>query len=106
MNKNDSMVAEIEAIRAARAKGIRAEAGSTHATAHNTVRRHRGSADDHPCIGCGQKADQWAFQGSEHTLVDKISGCSYSLDPDDYAPMCLACHRALDKQTRSVRLTG
>jgi hypothetical protein len=74
----------------------------TYASAHVNVRKVRDVARWYDCIDCGEKAEQWAFQGSENALIDKINGLAFSMDPMDYAPMCRPCHRALDKRTRGV----
>lgn len=62
---------------------------------HNRLRQWRGSARDYSCP-CGKRAQEWAYQGSRHERVDP-EGRRYSVNPDDYAPMCHRCHRLLDK---------
>lgn len=52
---------------------------------HQNLRRHKGSASAHRCIGCGGQGYDWAFQ---HT--------GPADNPENYAPMCRSCHRKLD----------
>ncbi len=97
-----TMLAWIEALREARSRGIAASANDTYATVHSRLSVLRGPAFTHDCITCGNEADAWAFQGSDHVLVDPIKGLKFSLLPDDYAPMCRECHQALDKSVRDA----
>jgi len=62
---------------------------------HNRLRERRGSARSYTCP-CGKQAQEWSYQGSEHERVD-AQGRRYSVNPDDYAPMCFRCHRLMDK---------
>lgn len=70
----------------------------TYDAAHDRVKRSRGPASSHACAQCEGPAEDWAYQHmADDPLIDDI-GRPYSDDLDDYAPMCRACHRALDMQ--------
>ena len=43
----------------------------------------------------------WAYQHTGNTLMCERRGRPYSLDIDDYAPMCRGCHQHLDNRERS-----
>jgi hypothetical protein len=52
---------------------------------HQRLKRRRGSATAHACVGCGGPALEWAYQHGGDPL-----------DYDGYSPMCRSCHRKLD----------
>lgn len=66
---------------------------------HANLTRQFGRAKDHRCA-CGERAADWAYL---HTAGDKekrnSKGSPYSEDPGDYAPMCVHCHRLLDRDS-------
>ncbi len=67
--------------------------------AHSRVRRVRGAAAYHACEQCGQEACDWALINESPRAVAKvINGTQrrWSDHPDDYRPMCRACHRTYD----------
>lgn len=66
---------------------------------HRRVMRAKGKAREYPCYLCGKDAEQWALDHScSSTYVEEIDGKDwiYSLDIDDYYPLCRACHRKAD----------
>lgn len=66
-----------------------------YVSVHRKLRRVRGRAPDHPCFGgCGNPAEQWAYQRAEATQF--YEGFPYSEDLSDYEPMCRSCHRKMD----------
>lgn len=78
--------------------------------AHRAVTKARGSASTHECIACGGPAKHWALRpDAKLILVDAWShnkGLSYSLDVDDYWPMCVRHHRAMDAATRRLAVSA
>lgn len=53
---------------------------------HQQLRRKRGPANTHDCVGCGRLAEQWSY--------------THDSDPfslDSYSPRCTQCHKAYDK---------
>lgn len=62
---------------------------------HRSLDDTRGSASTHACR-CGKPAKDWAYQhnAGEDELVE--DGFLFSLNPDDYLPMCRPCHARLD----------
>lgn len=62
------------------------------ATAHDRIRAERGKASDCDCVSCGRPARDWALRhDAEQTKVAR-NGRVYSLNVDDYMPMCRRCH--------------
>ena len=75
----------------------------SYGSGHDRVRYSRGSASQHPCVDCGQCADEWSYNGGdpdERTGEPGRPGAgfAYSLDPSYYVPRCVSCHRALDSK--------
>lgn len=66
--------------------------------AHERVARQRGPASTHRCVECGAPARHWALAeitpAVRFTPDDRVG--PYSLDPADYAPMCVPCHKRHD----------
>lgn len=61
-----------------------------YGAALNRVRRARGRAADQPCRDCEAPAFRWVLAGGgTHDQEGRV----YSLDPDDYVPLCARCHR-------------
>lgn len=61
---------------------------------HARLRKERGKAREHLCA-CGKQAKHWAYKHGSG------NGLKYSLDMNDYEPMCVSCHRKLDQNRRS-----
>lgn len=55
----------------------------------------RGKASTHDCIGCGEKAKDWAYQHNGDPELEE-NGLLYSESPECYEPMCRSCHRLVD----------
>ncbi len=73
----------------------------TYETAHERIRRDRGSASGHACVTCGGIAAEWAYDNCDpNELVSARTGCSYSLDYAHYEPKCLSCHKRFDNAHR------
>jgi len=79
----------------------------TYIGAHARVRRARGSARNHLCVDCGERADEWSYDGGSPVeirgLVPTSKGgktyvrsMAWSPDPADYSPRCRADHREHD----------
>lgn len=76
----------------------------TYGYVHAKMRHLLGSASTHVCR-CGEPAEDWAYQ---HTAGDRElrapdGTTPYSLDPDDYAPMCRPCHARFDVENDPAR---
>ena len=70
---------------------------STYAGAHYRVRKARGSASDFACAACRGTAQGWAL--AHETPVEFLRRSykgAYSVRPDDYIPLCTACHNVYD----------
>lgn len=71
-----------------------------YGTAHDRVRALKGSASNHPCLGCNSPAHHWSYDHQDpHELTSEAAhtaGLSYSLNPKHYGPRCASCHRRFD----------
>lgn len=69
----------------------------SYEAAHYRIRGELGSARLQICA-CGEQANEWAFQ---HDPVGEVfespEGKPYSLNFEDYKPMCHSCHAKMDK---------
>jgi hypothetical protein len=66
---------------------------------HGRVRRARGSANEHACVGCGAPAHDWAFtypDGRSWYASVRPGDGMYGTSVDDYEPKCRSCHRRDD----------
>jgi hypothetical protein len=83
-----------------RASKLRANAG--YEAAHDRIRHDRGSVRELACIGCGNRAAHWALnheRAATRTLEQRggrYKGLPYSLEPADYDPRCVRCHKRYD----------
>lgn len=72
--------------------------------AHARVQAARGPASAYVCE-CGSQAADWAYQCTDpDELIDIVNGTPlrYSLDSDQYLPMCRPCHRRYDHAIRVI----
>lgn len=69
----------------------------TYEQVHHGLQWVFGPADQHPCVSCGSRAKDWAYQYTAGEKEQKSeTGSPYSDDLDHYAPMCRSCHRSFD----------
>jgi hypothetical protein len=72
-----------------------------YGSAHDRLIRKRGRAREHPCALCQKDARSWALIAGRATHHgpprDGISPRAYSLNPDDYVPLCAKCHWHYDR---------
>ncbi len=77
-----------------------------YAGAHNRVAALRGPAKSHPCVDCGQPAQDWSYDRQDPDELIAVNdygrGCAYSLDPSHYFARCKPCHAAFDSPTRKA----
>lgn len=83
----------------------------SYSTAHKRVSSRRGAAALHACVICQEPAQSWAYRGgSPKELIEERPNnpikqrVRYSPDPDDYDPMCWACHARKDYAEAPSRL--
>lgn len=62
---------------------------------HSRLRKERGRASDHPCVGCGGPADHWSYDHDDPAEKHASDG-PYSTDLDHYSPRCVSCHKRFD----------
>lgn len=64
--------------------------------AHARVRDRYGLAALYGCELCPARAGEWALLPSVAPELCPRTGLRYSLDPEDYMPLCVSCHKRLD----------
>ncbi len=73
-----------------------------YSQAHRRIRRVKGSADEHPCVDCGESAKEWSYVGGcprEQISDDTASrGYAYSTDLNYYVARCKSCHSKHDNK--------
>jgi hypothetical protein len=67
-----------------------------YGSAHDRVRRTRGSARRHACVDCGQPARQWSYNHADPNELLHKGRYPYSADPAMYEPRCISCHKRFD----------
>jgi hypothetical protein len=69
----------------------------TYRGLHKRIRSQRGLPSDYTCP-CGEMARQWAYQWDKGCESENLSptGVAYCPHVEHYAPLCVACHKALD----------
>lgn len=81
----------------------------TYFGAHGRVKAQLGPANLNPCIECGSRAEEWAYDGTDPTARSGLVGegwpVTYSVWPEFYKPMCRPCHRLMDASARAARRT-
>lgn len=74
----------------------------TYKVAHFRVYAEHGKASDWDCaMQCGNTAAEWAYCHDAAVEYQSEFG-PYSIDPYDYVPMCVSCHRNFDLNYRKV----
>jgi len=72
---------------------------ATYSSIHYRIRKLYGSAENHDCIDCGGMAAQWSYDGLDpEQRFDPDKGCAYTHNLEHYAPRCIPCHVAYDRQ--------
>lgn len=69
--------------------------------AHDRNTERHGPADRYRCELCRHRAAQWALPPSLASVVCPDTGLRYSLEPEDYMPLCASCHSRLDRRNPS-----
>ena len=71
-----------------------------YGAAHDRIRRARGAASEHDCVGCGGSAYHWSYDHSDPdervATEPPLTGIAYSLNPEHYSPRCVPCHKRFD----------
>jgi hypothetical protein len=74
----------------------------TYNSAHDRVRRARGLAAGYFCVDCDNQAQEWSLSHRASAVRMGMNSNGYlrmfSVDPADYEPRCLKCHRAYDRE--------
>lgn len=78
---------------------------SEYSAAHWRIYQLRGPANLQDCRHCPNSAAHWAY---DHIDPDELVsneetrfGLTYSLKPEHYIPLCVSCHRKLDRKVTS-----
>ncbi|WP_186814193.1 hypothetical protein [Pseudonocardia asaccharolytica] len=70
---------------------------ASYSLLHQRIARERGKACESPCVTCGSKAADWAYDYTDpKPKTDERTGLLYSLDVARYRPMCKSCHKLHD----------
>ena len=72
---------------------------SSYKAAHVKLYRRRGKAGGYLCVKCDERARDWSLRHRDprvHPEMDDATGMRYSMNVDDYDPMCKPCHLAYD----------
>lgn len=80
----------------------------SYAGAHKRVRYDRGYAREYDCVQCGARAQEWALRpdiSDEVRRTEIVHGVlvAYSVNAQDYQPMCKKCHRRMDDSLNRPR---
>jgi hypothetical protein len=81
----------------------------TYKGLHKRLRRARGRASEHACIGCGAQAQEWSYDHvdiNELRVLHRGRLVALSADPFHYEPRCSACHRHYDINVVEARAAG
>lgn len=72
----------------------------SYEAAHGRVKRLRGHARSHQCVGCGRQADHWSYNHDDadelHAVGLSKHAIAYSATPEHYSPRCVPCHKRFD----------
>lgn len=84
-------------------------ANPTYVGAHRRCTLLWGKASEHPCVDCGNPADEWSYCHDDPTELTELMPetrahatsshrlVRYSAWPEFYAARCQSCHLAFDK---------
>ncbi|WP_437106687.1 hypothetical protein [Streptomyces sp. enrichment culture] len=71
-----------------------------YSTVHHRKATAEGSASEHPCIRCGERAEDFAYLHGTHDVLSddtgREAGLPFSADPEQLAPFCRPCHHRWD----------
>lgn len=73
--------------------------GGSYKAAHVKLYRRRGKAGNYNCVKCGLAARDWALRHQDKGIQlewDPYAHMNFSMNTDDYDPMCKSCHRDYD----------
>ena len=73
--------------------------GYPYGTVHLTLMHNRGAASTHPCVDCGEQADDWSLsKDAADVQISHEQGrpLKYSKNLADYDPRCSSCHARYD----------
>lgn len=66
---------------------------------HKRLFYDKGKASAHSCVDCGNRADEWSYDGgAPNEYVNEVNGSTlfYSTNQEFYSPRCKRCHRIMD----------
>ena len=71
-----------------------------YTAAHYRIEAKHGKASEYECEHCSNQAEQWALMNHAKQVVEEFSEKfgwrKYSLNVDDYMPLCRLCHKRYD----------
>ncbi len=78
---------------------------TSYGAVHSRVSRARGPASEYRCKQCDGPAAQWAYNHcdpNERQFLLNGREYPYSLDLNNYMPMCRSCHQTFDLAYRKL----
>lgn len=76
----------------------------TYDAVHDRMRRRNGPATRHLCVQCFAPAKEWAYTHDDPDVrtenLKRGGTVRFSADLDRYVPMCIPCHRDMDRHTQ------
>jgi len=85
------------------------DAALSYRGVHKRLRRLRGRAAEHACVGCQGQAQEWSY---DHTDLDEVRVLhrgrvvALSANVMEYSPRCAACHRFYDQAVLETKAQG
>lgn len=77
---------------------------------HRRLLAQRGKASEHPCVDCGEQAQEWSYDGGsagEQVGTEPgAEGLKYTTDLTTYSPRCTKCHSDVDGRGKYPRSKG
>jgi hypothetical protein len=89
-----------------RGSGRRRIAEPTYTGIHKRLFYDKGRAAAHVCVDCGNRAQEWSYDGGcPNERTDTVNGSllGYSTDQSRYSPRCRSCHRSRDESLNRSR---
>lgn len=101
----DPMVTKTPTLKYGEANSQWAGADVGYQGMHIRIRKALGRASNYQCTACEAQAEEWAYDHTDPQAKSDRGG-TYSTDLSHYQPMCIRCHRVLDRNPISMRASA